>query len=102
MKLLDNKVALITGGARGIGEAIVRRFAAQGAIVAFTYVSENSAEKAQKIVNDLTANGATVVALPPVEKYQAPAINAAVNTMNPTTAATTLIDASLASVRRRG
>ncbi len=62
MKLLENKVALITGGARGIGEAIVRRFAEQGATVAFTYVSENSADKAQKIVDDLTANGATVVA----------------------------------------
>lgn len=62
MKLLDNKVALITGGARGIGEAIVRRFAAQGAIVAFTYVSENSADKAQKIVDELTADGAKVVA----------------------------------------
>ena len=62
MKLLENKIALITGGARGIGEAIVRRFAEQGATVAFTYVSENSAEKAKKIVDDLTANGATVVA----------------------------------------
>jgi 3-oxoacyl-[acyl-carrier protein] reductase len=62
MKLLENKVALITGGARGIGEAIVRRFAEQGAIVAFTYVSENSSAKAQAIVDDLTAQGATVQA----------------------------------------
>lgn len=60
MKLLENKVALITGGARGIGEAIVRRFAEQGAIVAFTYVSENSAAKAQAIVNELTEAGAQV------------------------------------------
>ena len=62
MKLLENKVALVTGGARGIGEAIVRRFAEQGAIVAFTYVSENSSAKAQAIVDDLTAAGATVQA----------------------------------------
>jgi 3-oxoacyl-[acyl-carrier protein] reductase len=62
MKLLENKVALITGGARGIGEAIVRRFAEQGAIVAFTYVSENSAAKAQAIVDDLIATGAQVQA----------------------------------------
>ena len=62
MKLLENKIALITGGARGIGEAIVRRFAEQGAMVAFTYVSENSAEKAQKIVAELAASGATVIA----------------------------------------
>lgn len=62
MKLLDNKIALITGGARGIGEAIVRRFAEQGATIAFTYVSENSAEKAQKIVDELVSTGANVVA----------------------------------------
>ena len=60
MKLLENKVALITGGSRGIGEAIVRRFAEQGAAVAFTYLS--SSEKADKIVADLTAQGATVKA----------------------------------------
>ena len=60
MKLLENKVALITGGSRGIGEAIVRRFAEQGATVAFTYLS--SSEKADKIVADLTAQGATVKA----------------------------------------
>jgi 3-oxoacyl-[acyl-carrier protein] reductase len=60
MRLLENKVALITGGSRGIGEAIVRRFAEQGAIVAFTYLS--SSEKADKIVAELTANGATIKA----------------------------------------
>lgn len=62
MGLLANKVALVTGGARGIGEAIVRAFAAQGAKVAFTYVSESSQAKADKIVEELTANGATVQA----------------------------------------
>jgi 3-oxoacyl-[acyl-carrier protein] reductase len=62
MRLLENKIALITGGARGIGEAIVRRFAEQGATVAFTYVSESSAARAQKIVDELTEGGATVQA----------------------------------------
>ncbi|MGV2837467.1 SDR family NAD(P)-dependent oxidoreductase, partial [Pseudomonas shirazensis] len=36
---LTGKVALVQGGSRGIGAAIVRRLALQGAHVAFTYVS---------------------------------------------------------------
>jgi 3-oxoacyl-[acyl-carrier protein] reductase len=60
MTLLENKVAIVTGGSRGIGESIVRRFAAQGASVAFTYLS--SAERANKIVEELSAAGAKVKA----------------------------------------
>jgi 3-oxoacyl-[acyl-carrier protein] reductase len=41
---LTDKVALVFGGSRGIGAAIVRRLAANGASVALTYA--NSAEKA--------------------------------------------------------
>jgi 3-oxoacyl-[acyl-carrier protein] reductase len=55
MKLLDNKVALITGGSRGIGAALVRRYAEQGADVAFTYHS--SAEKALAIQEELISLG---------------------------------------------
>ncbi|MFM2267404.1 MAG: 3-oxoacyl-[acyl-carrier-protein] reductase [Bacteroidota bacterium] len=62
MGLLDNKVALVTGGSRGIGEAIVRQFVSQGAKVAFTYVSEGSAARSAQLVEELTASGATVVA----------------------------------------
>jgi 3-oxoacyl-[acyl-carrier protein] reductase len=60
MKLLQDKVALVTGGSRGIGEAIVRTYAAQGAQVAFTYRS--SADRANTIVDDLKKAGATVAA----------------------------------------
>lgn len=57
MKLLDNKVAIVTGGARGIGEGIVRLFAAQGAHVAFTYVSDSSADKAMALAASAQALG---------------------------------------------
>jgi len=56
MNLLDGKVALITGGSRGIGEALVRKFAEQGAQVAFTYVSEGSADRARKLAGELGPN----------------------------------------------
>ncbi len=55
MKLLQDKVALITGGSRGIGAAIVKRFAEQGAHVAFTYRS--SAAQAEAIAAELEALG---------------------------------------------
>jgi len=60
MKLLENKVALITGGSRGIGEAIVRRYVAEGAAVAFTYVS--SSERAEAICSELKTSGGNVKA----------------------------------------
>ena len=40
MKLLENKVAIITGAASGIGEGIALKFAEHGANIAFTYISE--------------------------------------------------------------
>lgn len=60
MKLLKDKVALVTGGSRGIGEAIVRKFAEHGAHVAFTYVS--SSERAENIVKELESLGVKAAA----------------------------------------
>jgi 3-oxoacyl-[acyl-carrier protein] reductase len=57
MKLLENKVAVITGAARGIGEGIALKFAEHGANIAFTYVSESSAEKAKVLEEKLIASG---------------------------------------------
>ncbi|MBP6287307.1 MAG: 3-oxoacyl-[acyl-carrier-protein] reductase [Ferruginibacter sp.] len=57
MKLLEGKNAIITGAARGIGEGIALKFAAQGCNIAFTYVSDNSAEKAKALEEKLAAMG---------------------------------------------
>lgn len=57
MKLLDQKVAIVTGGSRGIGEAIVNKFAEQGCSVAFTYVSDSSAEKAKQLCDKWSGSG---------------------------------------------
>ncbi len=57
MRLLENKVAIITGAARGIGEGIALKFAEQGAHIAFTYISESSAEKASNLQEKLTGMG---------------------------------------------
>ncbi|NJB87018.1 3-oxoacyl-[acyl-carrier protein] reductase [Lewinella marina] len=54
MSLLDGKVALITGGSRGIGAALVRSLTAAGARVAFTYRS--SAAPANALVEELGEN----------------------------------------------
>ncbi len=58
---LAGRRALVTGGSRGIGAQIVRRLAADGAAVAFTYAS--SAADAEKVVADVAAGGGTAVAI---------------------------------------
>lgn len=57
MKLLEGKVAIVTGAARGIGEAITIKFAEHGANVAFTYVSDSSKEKARALEAKLLGMG---------------------------------------------
>lgn len=58
MKLLDGKVAIITGASRGIGKGIAALFVAQGAKVAFTYASSD--EKARALEAELSTNGGVV------------------------------------------
>ncbi len=55
MKLLEGKIALITGASRGIGRGIALKFAEQGANVAFTYLS--SVEKGEALAKELEAYG---------------------------------------------
>jgi 3-oxoacyl-[acyl-carrier protein] reductase len=60
-KSFKGKVALVTGGSRGIGAGIVRRLASDGASVAFTY--SNSEEKALQLVGEIESIGGKALAL---------------------------------------
>jgi 3-oxoacyl-[acyl-carrier protein] reductase len=55
MKLLENKIALVTGASRGIGRGVALKFAEQGATVCFTYLSSES--KAKELEEELKAFG---------------------------------------------
>lgn len=59
MKLLQGKIALVTGASKGIGRAIALQYAAQGANVAFTYLS--SIEKGLALVAELEALGVKAI-----------------------------------------
>ena len=59
MKLLEGKVAFVTGATRGIGRAIALKFAEQGANIAFTYLSSVAA--AESLVVEIEALGVRAV-----------------------------------------
>ena len=58
MKSLNGKVAIVTGAASGIGEAISKLFVAEGARVVVSDISE---EKGNKVVNDLKSSGGEAI-----------------------------------------
>src|SRR5258705_12983263 len=59
--MLSGKVALVTGGSRGIGAGIVKRLAREGAAVAFTYAASH--EKAAQLAQSIEAGGGKVLAI---------------------------------------
>jgi len=61
MKTLANKVALITGSARGLGKAIAERYAALGANIVINYSKDKSS--ADEVVKNITAMGSKVIAV---------------------------------------
>ncbi len=61
MTTLAGKVALVTGGSRGLGAAIAKRLARDGAAVALTYTS--STQKADEVVRDIEAAGGKALAI---------------------------------------
>ncbi|MCX6209923.1 MAG: 3-oxoacyl-[acyl-carrier-protein] reductase [Bacteroidetes bacterium] len=62
MKLLEGKTSIVTGAARGIGAAVALKLAQHGSNIAFSYVSDSSADKANALVEELTACGVTAKA----------------------------------------
>jgi 3-oxoacyl-[acyl-carrier protein] reductase len=76
MSRLDEKVALITGGSRGIGAGIARRLAAEGANVAITYATD--ADGASAVVKSIERDGGKAVAIQ-ADATNMEAVKAAVN-----------------------
>lgn len=75
MNKLEGKIALITGGSRGIGAAIAKRLAADGAKVAVTY--SKGADAAASVVKEIERDGGKAIAIQ-ADAADAEAVKAAV------------------------
>src|SRR3989449_9139784 len=78
---LAGKVAVVTGGSRGIGAAITKRLAADGASVAFTYAK--GADAAASVVKEIERRGGKAIAIQ-ADAADADAVKAAVEKPVPT------------------
>src|SRR5208337_3887882 len=76
MSKLEKKVALVTGGSRGIGAAIAKRLAADGASVAITYAKDANAASA--VVKAIESAGGKAIAIQ-ADAADPIAINAAID-----------------------
>jgi 3-oxoacyl-[acyl-carrier protein] reductase len=74
-KKLEDKVAIVTGASRGIGAAIAKRLAAEGAKVAITYAT--GADAAASVVTTIKRTGGTAIAIQ-ADATTAPAVTAAI------------------------
>ncbi len=63
MKLLEGKVSIVTGAARGIGAAIALKLAEHGSNIVLTYISDGSADKAAALVTEMEAMGVKAIAV---------------------------------------